>query len=304
MVVDLHTRTLHRSRLVVVRDVSCHAARGQGGPEECSASDDIVFPRRGAFVRVARGRAAFGDASAVLFFNRGESYQVAHPVEGGDDCTVFTFARDVLADALGRRDEPAAGAPATFPRAEALLASADFAALQRLRRALRAGRATPLEADEAALEILAAAARALDRHRERPVPRRRPETARAHRETVLAARALLARDFPRRLTLDRIAAAVAASPFHLARLFVRETGLSIHRHLTRLRLRAALERLADGADDLTSLALDLGFSSHSHFTDAFRAELGVPPAEFRRGLASARPRETSKKLEAPGRRGR
>ena len=35
-------------------------------------------------------------------------------------------------------------------------------------------------------------------------------------------------------------------------------------------------------DDLTALALDLGFSSHSHFTAAFRRAFGRPPAEFRR----------------------
>jgi AraC-like DNA-binding protein len=31
----------------------------------------------------------------------------------------------------------------------------------------------------------------------------------------------------------------------------------------------------DGEKDLTSLALDLGFSSHSHLTDAFRREFGT-----------------------------
>ena len=52
--------------------------------------------------------------------------------------------------------------------------------------------------------------------------------------------------------------------------------------MTRLRLRASLEHLADGADDLTTLALDLGFSSHSHFTAAFRQTYGRTPAEFQR----------------------
>jgi len=35
------------------------------------------------------------------------------------------------------------------------------------------------------------------------------------------------------------------------------------------------------ADDLTSLALDLGFSSHSHFTLAFRRAFGCTPSQFR-----------------------
>ena len=34
-------------------------------------------------------------------------------------------------------------------------------------------------------------------------------------------------------------------------------------------------------DDLTMLGLDLGFSSHSHFTTAFRQAYGRSPSEFR-----------------------
>ena len=37
------------------------------------------------------------------------------------------------------------------------------------------------------------------------------------------------------------------------------------------------------ADDLTELAMDLGFSSHSHFSARFRRAFGLTPSEFRRG---------------------
>jgi AraC-like DNA-binding protein len=45
-----------------------------------------------------------------------------------------------------------------------------------------------------------------------------------------------------------------------------------------LRLRTALERLPLSAGELTTLALELGFSSHSHFTASFTREYGVPPS--------------------------
>jgi AraC-like DNA-binding protein len=90
---------------------------------------------------------------------------------------------------------------------------------------------------------------------------------------------------------------VHASPFHLARVFRERAGVPVHRYLTRLRLRAALERLSDGADDLTALALDLGFSSHSHFTDAFRREFGRSPSDVRRDAGPRALREMSKDLE-------
>jgi AraC-like DNA-binding protein len=60
-------------------------------------------------------------------------------------------------------------------------------------------------------------------------------------------------------------------------LFRDETGVTIHRYLNRLRLREALGPIADGSVDLGDLAFTLGFSSHSHFTAAFRKEFGLSP---------------------------
>jgi AraC family transcriptional regulator len=93
--------------------------------------------------------------------------------------------------------------------------------------------------------------------------------------------------------------------FHLARVFKARTGFSLHAYRTQLRLRAALERVAPrhgagpalrlrsgqaprrgsghgGRDvDLIDIALDLGFSSHSHFTEAFRRNFGTTPSAVR-----------------------
>jgi AraC-like DNA-binding protein len=52
-------------------------------------------------------------------------------------------------------------------------------------------------------------------------------------------------------------------------------------YLNRLRARVAADRLVAGARDLTDLALDLGYWDHSHFTNSFRQEWGVPPSRFR-----------------------
>jgi hypothetical protein len=50
----------------------------------------------------------------------------------------------------------------------------------------------------------------------------------------------------------------------LTTAFRRTEGVPLHRYLTQLRLAQALVELPH-ASDLTALALDLGFSSHSHF---------------------------------------
>jgi AraC-like DNA-binding protein len=98
---------------------------------------------------------------------------------------------------------------------------------------------------------------------------------------VEGVKTFLGREFRGPLRLDGIAAAVGSTPAHLGRVFRRVTGTSIHTYLTRLRLRAALEPVMAGADDLSGLAHDLGFSSHSHFTYAFRREFGCPPSQLR-----------------------
>ena len=56
---------------------------------------------------------------------------------------------------------------------------------------------------------------------------------------------------------------------------------------SRLRLGLALERLRQGERDLTRLALELGYSHHSHFTMAFTRCYGEPPRTLRRNLTVA-----------------
>ncbi len=75
--------------------------------------------------------------------------------------------------------------------------------------------------------------------------------------------------------------AVGASPAYVTDVFRRFEGISLRRYVTQLRLARALVELPYSTD-ITSLALDLGLSSHSHFTLAFRRAFGCTPSEFRR----------------------
>jgi AraC-like DNA-binding protein len=77
----------------------------------------------------------------------------------------------------------------------------------------------------------------------------------------------------------------------------KEVGIPIHQYLNRLRLGASLDCLADGAESLTQLALDLGYSSHSHFTHAFQQEFRISPSQFRCSTNGARLRQMSKNLK-------
>ena len=78
------------------------------------------------------------------------------------------------------------------------------------------------------------------------------------------------------------------SPFQLCLIFRRETGTTLHGFRERLRMAAALERLRESRAELTDIALDLGYSGHSHFSASFRREFGVTPSAARAGPAPYR----------------
>lgn len=72
------------------------------------------------------------------------------------------------------------------------------------------------------------------------------------------------------------------SPSHFARKFRRSTGQSLHRFVNRRRIAASLDMLRGGAASLAGVALDLGFSSQSHFTRLFSDLTGMTPAKYRK----------------------
>lgn len=281
-------RIEYRSRLVAIGDWRCRPRAATPGGEEATSEHQIVFVRSGAFRKhVGRGSVVADPASAV-FFPRGEAYRVSHPVPGGDRCVVLTLQEGALGEISALEGPPARRDP-RHPFAVPAVPIEPRLALRMRRLAARAAAAPPggvLDVDEAALlvagEVLRRA-RAL-RAQHRPA---RDGTLESHRRAVERVRLLAVARFRDRLTLETIAREAACSPYHLCRLFTDQTGMPIHRYLNRLRLLAALEGLGPRAD-LSRLAHDVGFSSHSHFTAAFRRQFGAPPSIAARSLAAVR----------------
>jgi AraC family transcriptional regulator len=285
----LRSRTLFGSPLVAVYDVDCCAPRGDCSGEESSSRHSVVFPRSGVFIKqTSKNDRLVAECTRVLFFNRHESYRVSHPVAGGDNCTSIHFNQAALVDFIHSIDPSIENSSNRPFRSSAAICSASIAlTLHRLRRLLLTQRPVePLVVEEICASLLAQSLTSTDHQRgtvRRPI---RAITRQAHRDLVDATRIVLARRFREKLSLGEIARAVFSSPFHLARIFRRETGVSLHRQLTGLRLRRAIEHLTNGSADLTMLALDLGFSSHAHFTQAFGSEFGFAPSELREQLSA------------------
>jgi AraC-like DNA-binding protein len=73
---------------------------------------------------------------------------------------------------------------------------------------------------------------------------------------------------------------VGCSPFHLSRTFSREMGLTIPQYLRELRMERAAELLLSGNYNVTEAALEVGYSSLSHFSQAFSQTMGRCPGLY------------------------
>jgi AraC-like DNA-binding protein len=228
-----------------------------------------VFVRRGAY-RLHYGRdEMLIDPLSLLFFRKGDGYAVSHPFGCGDDCVEFGFS-DAFAAELYEDDGCRGFAAQTMacPADAGMLWAQSVLATRAAR-----GEATDLEVEELAISILRSARQ--DGQLDQQV------IDAGSRKKIERAKLLMLSDLGRDWKLADIAREAGASRFHLTRLFRRHAGAPLHRFLTLSRLAAALNRILDGEDNLTALALDLGFSSHSHFTAAFRGVYGATPTAAR-----------------------
>jgi AraC family transcriptional regulator len=83
------------------------------------------------------------------------------------------------------------------------------------------------------------------------------------------------------LSLDEIAKVAGVSRYHMSRAFGAAAGRSLQRYIRGRRMTHAARTLASGANDILTVALDVGYGSHEAFTRAFREEFGVTPEAVR-----------------------
>lgn len=95
----------------------------------------------------------------------------------------------------------------------------------------------------------------------------------------------LAQDPADRSTLAEWAGRVALSESSLARLVVKETGLSFGRWRQQLHLIVAIRELASGAS-VQQVSGDLGYCSVTAFITMFKKALGKPPAKYLGSIAA------------------
>jgi AraC family transcriptional regulator len=269
---EFAVHTLLETATVTVRDVRCQGSCRGPSAEESATATQLVYPYHGVYVRHWGHDEAVAEANQALFFNAGEGYRVSHPAPGGDASLTLTISESQLRE-LAPSNFLRDGAALAFRRQRLRIDPRAQAIMALLRHSLRRRIAEPLEAEILALTLA-----------------KRTLTAGAtwaaggsagRQRLADRVKLALAGDLSRRWTLAEIAAEVGGSPVYLTQVFQQVEGLPLYRYQLRLRLARALD-LLDRYDDLTALSLDLGFSSHSHFSAAFRETYGRSPSEFRR----------------------
>jgi len=246
----------------------------------------FAFPRTSTVIRHSGGRPFLADPNLATLYNAGQEYERSRASDL-DASDWYSVSPELLVEAVSEYDpgiRDRADRPFRFPYAP--VSSALYARQRRLFEHAAAGE-TPdrLAAEESVMSLLHEVIRssyqsvtAATRHKNL-------------REPVEATRRLLAAHLAHPLSLGDIARAVDCSPFALCRAFHATTGKTITAYRNTLRMHTALALLR-GPEDLTTIALDLGYSSHSHFTMIFRRTFGQTPSQYRRQRPLAMPRDS------------
>jgi AraC family transcriptional regulator len=265
-----HRTPLVKSTIGLVENLRCPGVRLNTTSEGFSPEFQVCLPYRGLFVWHVGRDDVVADANQVLFVSGGESYRISQPLSRGYAELIVTPDHEVLAEIASASDMHLPSHPLFRRRSRRADPELQTMRSRFLHRAI-GGDWNGVAAEESLIVLLRSALEAKTADCEpssstRRLIRRTKEFLDAHLSS------------PMRL-LD-VAHGVGASPAYLTDVFRRVEGVPLHRYMVQLRLARALVELPH-AQDLTTLAFDLGFSSHSHFAATFRRAFGCTPSQFR-----------------------
>jgi len=104
-----------------------------------------------------------------------------------------------------------------------------------------------------------------------------------YKKRICCAMNFISQNIERNLSLEEIAETASFSMFHFHRIFKAVVGETVAGFTRRLRLELAANHLiSKQLDDITTIAMDCGFSSSQNFAKAFRQHFGTTPSKYRK----------------------
>jgi AraC-like DNA-binding protein len=258
------------------------------GDIERQNSNAVVLPVSGLFSKHdAPGRHVIGTPSHAVLFAAHMPYRIGFPGAIGDRALILRYGEDLADDQLYGGSEDGLASCGLLSADAMMLRNLLWSRLQR-------SAADTFESEALGLDLLSMALGSM--RPGVPTPRRSALLRRRHavervKEAVGAAPA-------DQWSIAKLAKVASLSPFHLCHVFRGMVGTSIYDYVLHERLAHSLDAVLDGRDDVTAIALDAGFASHSHFTARFRGFFGVTPTAMRRAATAGHIAELRKIMTA------
>lgn len=270
---DAVITTLGETAGARVVDHDCRKPAGSRGSYEYSSDYGLVLIRRGGYWRDVNGRGAYLGPTDAFFERPFAEQRIEHHRDNGDRCTSLWMSESSVCALTGDAlvpDEPIMITPGIN--------------LQHLEMVVALQRGIDrFELDERLARLVgtlaeSAAPGRLTAHRSR--------TRDNHDRVVQHSREAIVED-PAGVDLVNLADTLGHTRFHVSRVFSRATGITLSKFRNRVRVAIALERLADGHDNLAVLAADLGFADQSHLSRVVHATTAERLSAVRRRLHTA-----------------
>ena len=271
-------RVIYEGELVQVGLFQCPLGRADFAEAGPIKGHLLVFPRTSVCITHDGKDPVIATPNVVMYYNRGQPYRRSPISERGDLCEWFAYGPAVIAEALRPYDmhiEDHWEQPFDFTHAPSDPASY-LIQRQIVEHLVKNQEPDWLFVEETSLWVLERALERAFEKKEAP----RAAVSHFHRKLACQIQSILSTRFHETLSLQSLSNELGYSPYHLSHVFRWQTGVSIHQYLNQIRLRTALEMISDGCLNLTQLAVDLGYSHHSHFSLAFRKSFGAPPSQI------------------------
>jgi AraC family transcriptional regulator len=283
--VEIRRKVLLESKTLQIGLFESRPSSDACGDVERQSLNAIVLPFAGLFAKhEAPGRHVTGTPSHAIYFAANAPYRISFPGGIGDRAITLRFA-DALAP-----EQTCDGAAAS----QGLLPAKAMMLRNLLWTRLEKGEADDFEAEALGLDLLNISLASV---RSGKLPVRASAQARRRRALERVKEAVASAPSNKWNVAD-LADLANLSPFHLCHVFRDMVGTSIYEYVLHERLAQSLDAVLDCGGDLTAIALDAGFASHSHFTARFKSFFGCTPAALRRVASSAQVAELRKILTA------